>query len=133
MNVLLTSDGVLIVQHDETVDRTTNGSGALTELTYAEVAALDNAYWFTPDCGVCDDQPAEDDDRAVHEQRGRRAREPDREDDEYDGGGDERGVLGGERRMDPGAHRTGEDHDIAAHRTITVPRMSCEWSVHTYS
>ena len=59
MNVLLTSDGVLIVQHDETVDRTTDGTGALAELTYAEVAALDNAYWFTPDCGVCDDQPAE--------------------------------------------------------------------------
>lgn len=59
MNVLLTSDGVLIVQHDETVDRTTNGTGAVADLTYAEVAALDNAYWFTPDCGVCTDQPAE--------------------------------------------------------------------------
>ncbi|MEQ1873908.1 MAG: glycerophosphodiester phosphodiesterase family protein [Ilumatobacteraceae bacterium] len=59
MNVILTSDGVLIVQHDETVDRTTNGTGALADLTYAEVAALDNAYWFTPDCGVCTDQPDE--------------------------------------------------------------------------
>lgn len=59
MNVLLTSDGVLVVQHDETVDRTTNGTGALAELTYEKVAALDNAYWFTPDCGVCADQPAE--------------------------------------------------------------------------
>jgi glycerophosphoryl diester phosphodiesterase len=59
MNVLLTADGVLVVQHDETVDRTTNGSGALADLTYAEVATLDNAYWFTPDCGVCDDQPGE--------------------------------------------------------------------------
>lgn len=57
MNVLLTADGVLIVQHDETVDRTTNGTGALVDLTYEEVAALDNAYWFTPDCGVCTDQP----------------------------------------------------------------------------
>lgn len=57
MNVILTADGVLVVQHDETVDRTTNGSGALADLTYAEIALLDNAYWFTPDCGVCDDQP----------------------------------------------------------------------------
>jgi len=59
MNVLLTSDGVLIVQHDDTVDRTTDGSGALAALTYDEVAVLDAAYWFTADCGVCDDQPAE--------------------------------------------------------------------------
>lgn len=59
MNVLLTADGVLIVQHDLTVDRTTNGTGALADLTYEEVAALDNAYWFTAECGVCTDQPAE--------------------------------------------------------------------------
>ncbi len=59
INVLLTSDGVLIVQHDSTVDRLTNGVGALADLTYAEVAALDNAYWFTADCGVCTDQPAD--------------------------------------------------------------------------
>ncbi|MCE9621540.1 MAG: glycerophosphodiester phosphodiesterase [Actinomycetia bacterium] len=57
MNVLLTADGVLIVQHDLTVDRTTSGTGALADLTYDEVAALDNAYWFTADCGVCTDQP----------------------------------------------------------------------------
>ncbi len=59
LNVMLTSDGVLIVQHDATVDRLTNGTGALADLTYDEVAALDNAYWFTIDCGVCTDQPVE--------------------------------------------------------------------------
>ena len=59
LNVLLTADGVLIVQHDATVDRLTNGTGALADLTYDEVAALDNAYWFTADCGVCTDQPTE--------------------------------------------------------------------------
>jgi len=59
LNVLLTADGVLVVQHDDTVDRTTNGSGALADLTYDEVNALDAAYWFTADCGVCDDQSAE--------------------------------------------------------------------------
>ena len=57
LNVLLTSDGVLVVQHDDTVDRTTNGVGALADLTYAEVNALDAAYSFTADCGVCADQP----------------------------------------------------------------------------
>ena len=59
LNVLLTADGVLVVQHDDSVDRTTNGTGALAALTYDEVNTLDAAYWFTPDCGVCDDQPAE--------------------------------------------------------------------------
>jgi glycerophosphoryl diester phosphodiesterase len=59
LNVTLTADGVLVVQHDLTVDRTTDGTGTVAEMTYEAVAALDNAYWFTPDCGVCADQPAE--------------------------------------------------------------------------
>jgi glycerophosphoryl diester phosphodiesterase len=59
LNVMLTSDGVLVVQHDDTVDRTTNGTGALADLTYAEVNALDAAYWFTADCEACTGQPAE--------------------------------------------------------------------------
>lgn len=57
LNVLLTKDGVLVVQHDDTVDRSTNGAGAVADLTYDEIAVLDNAYWFTADCGVCTDQP----------------------------------------------------------------------------
>lgn len=56
LNVLLTKDGVLIVQHDDTVDRATNGTGAVADLTYAEIAALDAAHWFTAEC-VCTDQP----------------------------------------------------------------------------
>lgn len=60
MNVLLTKDGVLIVQHDDTVDRVTNGTGAVADLTYAEIAALDNGYWFTVACGACRDQPEGD-------------------------------------------------------------------------
>jgi glycerophosphoryl diester phosphodiesterase len=60
MNVLLTKDGVLIVQHDDTVDRVTNGTGAVADLTFAEIAALDNAYWFTAACGACRDQPEAD-------------------------------------------------------------------------
>jgi glycerophosphoryl diester phosphodiesterase len=59
LNVTLAADGVLVVQHDLTVDRTTNGTGTVAELTYAELHALDNAYWFTPDCGTCTDQPTE--------------------------------------------------------------------------
>jgi glycerophosphoryl diester phosphodiesterase len=59
LNVTLSADGVLVVQHDLTVDRTTNSTGTVAEMTYAELQALDNAYWFTPDCGTCTDQPAE--------------------------------------------------------------------------
>ncbi len=60
LNVLLTKDGVLVVQHDDTVDRSTNGTGAVADLTYDEVSALDDAYWFTADCGVCNDRPEAD-------------------------------------------------------------------------
>ncbi len=60
MNVVLTKDGVLIVHHDDTIDRATNGTGAVADLTYAEIALLDNAYWFTASCGTCRDQPETD-------------------------------------------------------------------------
>ncbi len=59
LNVTLSADDVLVVQHDLTVDRTTNGTGTVAELPYADLHALDNAYWFTPDCGTCTDQPAD--------------------------------------------------------------------------
>ena len=59
LNVLLSKDGVLVVQHDDTVDRSTNGTGAVADLTYAELHELDNAYWFTAEC-VCAGKPDAD-------------------------------------------------------------------------
>lgn len=41
LDVHLTKDGHLAVIHDATVDRTTNGTGAVAELTLAEIQALD--------------------------------------------------------------------------------------------
>lgn len=41
LDVHLSKDGVPVVLHDETVDRTTNGSGAVTDMTVAELRALD--------------------------------------------------------------------------------------------
>jgi glycerophosphoryl diester phosphodiesterase len=41
IDVQLTVDGVVVLMHDATVDRTTDGTGCIAELTAAEVAALD--------------------------------------------------------------------------------------------
>lgn len=41
LDVQPTADGVLVIMHDETVDRTTNGAGRVAELSYAALAALD--------------------------------------------------------------------------------------------
>jgi len=60
MDVQLTSDGVLIVQHDDTVDKTTNATGPVIELSLAEIQALDNAYWFSAQCWPCQDRPIEE-------------------------------------------------------------------------
>ena len=59
LNVQLTADGVLVVQHDLDVARTTNGEGRVLEMTFQQLHALDNAYFFTTGCGVCADEPAE--------------------------------------------------------------------------
>jgi glycerophosphoryl diester phosphodiesterase len=48
LDVHATADRQLVVCHDATVDRTTNGRGAIAELTLAELQALDNAYWWVP-------------------------------------------------------------------------------------
>jgi len=41
MDVRQTSDGYLVLLHDETVDRTTDGTGAISELTLKQVKSLD--------------------------------------------------------------------------------------------
>lgn len=47
----LTADGHVVLLHDETVERTTNGSGPVRGLTLAQVKELDAAYHFTLDGG----------------------------------------------------------------------------------
>lgn len=44
-----TSDGEIVLMHDGTVDRTTDGTGSIRDYTWAELEALDAAYWFTTD------------------------------------------------------------------------------------
>jgi glycerophosphoryl diester phosphodiesterase len=54
MDVHRTRDGTWVVMHDATVDRTTNGSGALANLTLADVQTLDAAHHWPY---VDDDRP----------------------------------------------------------------------------
>jgi glycerophosphoryl diester phosphodiesterase len=46
LDVHLSSDGVVVVHHDNTLDRTTNGSGPIAARTARELERLDAGYWF---------------------------------------------------------------------------------------
>lgn len=50
-DIHLTRDGELVVFHDDTLERCTNGAGPLVEHTLAELRRLDAGYHFTPDGG----------------------------------------------------------------------------------
>lgn len=47
MDVHATRDGTVVVSHDDTVDRTTNGTGAIRRMMRSEVAKLDAGYRWT--------------------------------------------------------------------------------------
>lgn len=47
MDVRFTAGGVPVVIHDATVDRTTNGSGAVADLSLAALRRLDAGSWFS--------------------------------------------------------------------------------------
>jgi glycerophosphoryl diester phosphodiesterase len=51
IDVHLTQDRQLVVMHDETVDRTTNGTGKIKDLTLKEIKALDAGEWFSKEFG----------------------------------------------------------------------------------
>ncbi len=51
MDIRQTADGVLVVLHDETVDRTTDGSGPVAALTLSGLQRLDAGYRWSPDGG----------------------------------------------------------------------------------
>lgn len=44
-DVQISKDGVLVVIHDNTVDRTTNGSGKVEQLSYEDLSSLDAGSW----------------------------------------------------------------------------------------
>lgn len=43
-DVQFTKDGIPVLLHDDTIDRTSNGSGYLSQMTYAEVSQYDFSY-----------------------------------------------------------------------------------------
>ena len=47
-DVRVSSDGELVVMHDGNVDRTTDGTGAVSAKTLAELKLLDAGSWFSP-------------------------------------------------------------------------------------
>jgi glycerophosphoryl diester phosphodiesterase len=60
LDVHATADGELVVCHDETVDRTTGGTGAIATMTLAALRELDNAYWWVPGEVVAPGRPEGD-------------------------------------------------------------------------
>jgi glycerophosphoryl diester phosphodiesterase len=48
-DIQLTSDGVPVLMHDWTVDRTTDGSGPVWSFTFDELSGLDAGSWFGQD------------------------------------------------------------------------------------
>jgi glycerophosphoryl diester phosphodiesterase len=49
LDVLLSRDGKVVVIHDETLDRTTSGTGKVADYSLAELAELDAGTWFSSD------------------------------------------------------------------------------------
>ncbi len=47
-DVMLSACGEAVVIHDETLDRTTNGKGEVSQYSYAELRKLDAGSWFSP-------------------------------------------------------------------------------------
>ncbi|MDR3425211.1 MAG: glycerophosphodiester phosphodiesterase family protein [Alphaproteobacteria bacterium] len=47
-DVQLTSDGVPVLMHDDTLERTTSGRGSVAAMTWNEMQRLDAGSWFSP-------------------------------------------------------------------------------------
>jgi len=49
LDITLSRDRKIVVIHDETLDRTTNGSGEVRKHTFTELRSLDAGSWFSPE------------------------------------------------------------------------------------
>jgi glycerophosphoryl diester phosphodiesterase len=66
LDVGVTKDGKVVVSHDTTLDRTTNGRGTIESHTLKQIRKLDGAYWFSKG----DDAYRHDRKRAAYKLRG---------------------------------------------------------------
>lgn len=48
IDIMCTADGQIVIIHDENLDRTTNGTGAVAHTTAANLLELDAGGWFSP-------------------------------------------------------------------------------------
>lgn len=48
IDVQYTRDHQMVVFHDDTIERTTNGEGAINQKSYEEIQGLDAGAWFSP-------------------------------------------------------------------------------------
>lgn len=60
LDVHSTADGELVVIHDSTVDRTTDGTGRVEDMTLDEIQELDAAHWFVPGRSAVPDLPEDE-------------------------------------------------------------------------
>lgn len=60
LDIHTSADGEIVVIHDATVNRTTNGSGAVYDKTYEEIRALDAGFKLVPGEGARDGRPQSD-------------------------------------------------------------------------
>ena len=51
MDLRMTADGVIVLMHDETVDRTTNGSGQVRRMRFAQLRTMDAGHRFLDSSG----------------------------------------------------------------------------------
>jgi glycerophosphoryl diester phosphodiesterase len=49
IDMRLSADGVCVLVHDSTIDRTTDGTGAVASLTVAQLKQYDAGSWFSPE------------------------------------------------------------------------------------
>jgi glycerophosphoryl diester phosphodiesterase len=49
MDVQLSQDGKIVVMHDTSVDRTTDGSGVVRDLPWKKIQSFDAGVWYGPD------------------------------------------------------------------------------------
>ena len=53
MDLQITKDDKVIVLHDDSIDRTTNGTGNVIDLSYEEISEFDAGYNFKDEKGEC--------------------------------------------------------------------------------